>query len=508
MTTARPVSDPPPAPPSLRPTLHAEVAGTRARVRVGGPAGSFAFEIDVGRRPVARMEQGERCPWSMVRGLPISLGGVFLAALQVAREAMHACGGWGPDETELARAFCLALRGVACELADACDPDARRLALRFRPGMRFEVYRRLVGDRTGRVAQLASCAPGTLLFALALLERRDAVSRRAGRGLLRDVVRGRPLDRALDACLELWEAAGCALASETDDAGLRTNRPWVHFADASEAQRRILCGKQRLLVRRAGFLVAPTLLWLPPPVAFLPEDVPAKAQANARWFRTMKGSDVCLHAQPPEAVRRGLSAFLSANSEALRRVYRPARLLMPFLAAGPRVLARRSSVPGVLEDQRRWQATRDAARLVAHAVGIASDRVIAGPTTDVALPPGPPGMVGKNVVIRQIATVRELSRFGARIRNCLGNPQMGYLVDALKGRSAIYEARIAGAPLAVRLVLDGGCFSISGAAGLANREPTSEEMRVLRRWVDGLEERRSPPDLLSRVDAGDRPAPP
>jgi hypothetical protein len=71
----------------------------------------------------------------------------------------------------------------------------------------------------------------------------------------------------------------------------------------------------RLLVRKAGRLVTPALLLRPPPLAFVPEEVPGAPEPNAAWYGAMASHDGIISAAVAggEALGRRLARALSRH---------------------------------------------------------------------------------------------------------------------------------------------------------------------------------------------------
>ena len=162
-------------------------------------------------------------------------------------------------------------------------------------------------------------------FAFALLENR---ARAVGERLLSNAINGALLDRAIDEALEGWYLTQMRTLDAPDSATDPHALPWRRLAEASIDERLRLLKQQRLLIRRAGPMVPPTLLWLPPPLALVPEDVPRPVRANARWFRVMKTRLETQSVQRlPQARHEQLARFLSRHAQA---VFRRARRRRPL----------------------------------------------------------------------------------------------------------------------------------------------------------------------------------
>jgi hypothetical protein len=180
-------------------------------------------------------------------------------------------------------------------LIGTLQPERLRVCRRFAQGLRWPVYVALAADPSGRLGQLAAAMPGMLAFALTQGRRGDAQAQAAARAFREAVLRGEPLRRALPPLLEDWAAFGARRGQATLRMRHSRNRPETLFAlshsPAEDRARRIR--EQALLLRRARPGIAGTLLWLPPPIVFAPEDLPTGSRPLARWFKLMKGTVTC-----------------------------------------------------------------------------------------------------------------------------------------------------------------------------------------------------------------------
>ena len=395
--------------------------------------------------------------WSMSRGLPFDYGpDPFTRILRWANYLLTKPPKGSPASST---ASCKTLNhldiqvaGLACAAAERCEPRARAVARRFSPRDRLRVYGAIVNDASGRVGELALTAPGALLFALAL-EHRSASGNAASRRFLADVAAGRKLKTAVDEVVSAW-APG-------------------------PAQERIL-GEQRLLVRRAGPLVPSALLYSPPPLSFVPEDIPRSAGANAVWYRVVKSLDRLLvgHEATAESPLVALSRFLSANAvELRRRTPRTTQLrstienLATWVVTTGSTVGRRATVGAVLSRCNAWLdgVENEARSAPARALGDAP--LAPPPFADVAI---------EGFRICALRTAADLCREADEMDNCLAS-RWG---DALRGSSAFYSATIDGRRLSVELIFNGIRWDLGAIKARSNTPPTDREGDLVSAWLE------------------------
>ncbi len=406
---------------------------------------------------------------------------------------------------ELARAY-QTLDEAARLVTQACDPAALAVARRFHPLARTFVYRALVGDASGRVAQLAACCPGALLFAAALSFAPKL--RRVVPELVRGIVAGEPLPRILDAAVGAFFALEACEAAEAGVA-LRLRPGWFAPREFRGHARRTPRAALRLLVRRAGPLVCPLHLSVVAPPFFAPEDIPASAWRNHHWYQFMKDATLlCAERGVPE----GTWSFFSRNAASLlihawaARRRRP-QVDDPWAAALAYARATndwptRSTCPaGWFAKALSAIHDRDA-RSAAHRLGNLLDRlrklelgeVVA--IESLAAQPGwrknvgpafapldTSGAIVPGVELRSVRNTLELAAKGARLRNCLAT-RCGRL---LEGGAWLVAGRVLGQPVAIELARVGdGSFVIQEARGQGNRPLTEAEGKLVVRWVKAL----------------------
>ncbi len=368
--------------------------------------------------------------------------------------------------------------------ADICVPAMRRLALRFPFHLRFLVYTRLVDDTTGRLAQLVSSCPGALTFAFGL----EALRRQYGPGvqtasrrLLSDVVAGRKLDATLDDALEALASGAeemCATAPVPDPVWLRV----VTMADG--AGRADLLRRHRLLIRRAGPMVASTNLLLPAPIAFALEDIPRPVRENARWFTVVKCSRLLLtHSNQEDPERRlRFCAFVSKNAAALATV-RGFDMMKSAIGAFHDYVIATNRWPGPRTNPQRFIEE-------AHAWHERMTRVDVNTVVCNGVLPPPPvesWSVG-NVEVNPVTTVKALIEEGRSMRNCV----LARLSSVREGASYIFHASIDGSAVTVEIRPNREGWKIVEAKAFANKEITREQRAALRKWEEELVSERVP----------------
>jgi hypothetical protein len=350
----------------------------------------------------------------------------------------------------------------------------RTVALRFQPHVRRWVYGRLIEDSTGRLVQLATTCPGALIFAFALDQAGRGWSSDvadAGARLLADAIAGRRLDRVLAHAVEAW-----AVGVERAAGSARPVDPvWDRMAWAFGPERERLLAQQRLLVRRAGPMVVIAHLFLPPPIAFAPEDIPRPVRDNARWFSVVKCSPVLLTAPTGEGRERlhGVSAFVSRNAASLARPGRRRRArtvvarLVEYAAATNRWPVRGTNANRYIEEIE----VRRAQIAAAQALGALESR-------DLPEPPKGTWRDGRDEIV-PITRGDALIREGGRMGHCVVAATERAV---FRGWSAVYHATIDCQPMTIEIRRLPAGWRIAEAKGFANREPTDAEWSVLRRW--------------------------
>jgi|GEM_PF-1766302 len=439
-----------------------------------------------------------RQDWSMARGIPMAAGRAPDLFAQIASWVHNEIYTRNAEERRLARrcspaayeaARCTMrqlfarLRSLAVHAAECCDPAARTLALRFPVHLRFPVYQRIVQDGSGRIAQLATTCPGALGFALALMSRNGAA---IGERLLSDVIAGRRLNPLLDEAIEAW-AAGIVEQAAADMVGGANNPVRRRIAQANTAESARIRAAQRLLIRRAGPAIYGAHLWLPPPIAFAPEDIPRATRANAAWFRVTKAHSTTLVAdgEPDAALRFAIARFASCHAPAIWSLRRHSVSvrgeiieLRDYLAASRRFPSTRTDPQALIRASRYWHAEIDRVAGVDSEGGELDPAILDEPFPEPPLPAwSRPG-----AEVRHIATARELIAEGRGMMHCVASR----LREIIAGRCAIYHAEVRGRSLTVEILRRDYGLVLGDFKGIANREPTKTERDALIPWLVGV----------------------
>lgn len=453
----------------------------------------------------SRAPRGVNAMWAMTRGVPVlPTTDVFVYALDWVQrrlvrlhrddDARAALGDSAEARAQIARL----VREAACVAVDRCDQGARTIAMRFKPHLRLRIVARIVGDPSGRLAELATSCPGALVFALALMEHQGApASVASGERLLADVVAGRKLTAAIDdACVGWLDAVPACLRARRDPIEqhlvtvmgvapavaalqfLESERTWARALDPA-ARARVLAD-QRVLIRRAGPQVHTRALWLPPPLVLIPEDIPSQVRANARWFRTMQLHRVTrTHADrmAPVAQLR-LVQFLSRNAVALARGPRPLQrawiddLLDTARATGrwPSRSSRLEHVQALVAD---WHARQPAVR------GAGADRAaallvpLAAPRFDHVMLDG---LLG--VQLAPIGDVGTLLAEGATMNHCVHTRHDA----AMRGTALVFAGTVRGERVTVELVRVGDQWHLGDHRCRGNQLPSPPALEAIRVW--------------------------
>jgi hypothetical protein len=456
-----------------------------ARLHPRAPAG-IVIEVTGGSRRTA-----VEC-WSMVRGIAMHTQRdvMYRALYWTRRELIEAPvadhGGGAATRQMLLRELSAVIRAAAIAATDRCDPESRRLSLRFLPHLRFRVYRRLVADPTRRLAEIASSCPGALIFALGLIEHSRSGTQDAGERLLGDVIAGRKLATALDDAVCAWLAV---LAG--DERLLETAPRLIRGVPAQRArdpkERELIRLHQRLLVRRATTQTRTTDLWLPPPLGLVPEDVPRAVRANARWFDVMKAHPLTLESLEHITMGQqiGVSRFLSRNIDSVfeRRAVTRSRIqeLVDYARATRRWPTRDSDPARVLRDQLDWHdqvVHEDLAALFGG--GPTRLRELPSSTLQLAAPRFQPEDIQlAEVDLQPIASSGELFKEGKHMQHCVATR----VEAAVAGSALVFRGTVHGQRVTVELVRESGVWTIGDFRCAANRLPKSRATRAIRAWA-------------------------
>jgi len=380
------------------------------------------------------------------------------------------------------------LSDTAVFAAGMCEPAARRLALRFAPHTRFWLYSQLVGAPGPYLAQTWGTHPGVALLAYALHENASEPGD-AWDLLLRDVHRGRSLRHALGAALERW----FSVATAEYDPDAEVDAPWMRMRQASGAQRSRLLADQRLTVMRAGPQVPTMKIWQPPPLGFVPEDIPKAVRANAAWFRAAKSHAAMLgrvrEISPGDG--RRLARFASKHAAELAAAARARGLrvshmtgeIVDYCRAEGRYPDRASSAEKILTASSRWHREVAVAEDLARTLGW---NELWGDQPALDTPLLPPPWSGKDgasappgLVVEQIADLRGLVDEGRRMQHCVAS-RAG---SAMEGGSWFFSARFKGEPLTIEVRGSPGRWRVAELRRFANGRPSNAEHRAVSAWL-------------------------
>lgn len=460
--------------------LWIEAGATSLTLRVAAvafPERSYAVRVTaLGEPSIAADDPDSR--WGLWRGLPRGYWrDPFWIATRRAHEWLFSDAPPRPEagfRTRCMREVYAMCRSAAVRAADLCDPGARAIAMKFLPHARWYVYRAVVRDRSGRVAQLAQCCPGAVMFAYALHEHGvDAGDGPADQSLLADAVAGRSLRRVLDRAVDAWLFAletRCALPRPHDLvwAGIRGGA-----VDVAEAAR-----LQRLLVRRACTRVPTTVLWLPPPAGIAPDDMPRGVRPRASWYRAVKAAAVlgALRELTPGDQAR-LASFASVHGATLHERGRRRRssvtaLLGQILDAflpDRAVPCRGSSLERVLAETAAWHRQQ-----ADTCDGLHDDT----PLPITALP----SWRDDDFEAHAIGSIAELVREGRAMRNCVASR----LSEALTGNAVYYHAVHGRERATLEVSYAGDAWTLTEAAGFANAELTGHTLIAAARLVAAI----------------------
>ncbi len=344
---------------------------------------------------------------------------------------------------------------AAARAVQACEPSHRDMALRFAPRTRFFVYRLLVADNTGRVAQLVESVPG-LITALSQLYTVGAPLEEMR--LVQDVVNGRRRRDIVNDAVRRW---------------------WRMFGDPS-AERSRAAPIQRGLWLRASAGIPASMLTMTPPPGIALTDVPPDHAQQRSWWAIVSALTNDRRAQGlPVAARGRLAGFLSAHAAELHRIAGEHHLddvglvgeVMDYVMQNrARPPCRRSCPRRVLDDVRAWH---ERAWLYA---GI-------GPHADIPLPPGPCVQdVVRGLRVEALGTSADLAREGQAMRNCVASQ----VHDALRDGMFFYHGRFEEERLTIAIQQAGGTWVLSEVASFANRPPSVAADAAVRRWITKL----------------------
>ena len=470
-------------------SLHVEARPGEAVLRLSG--GSRVRTVRLNARPDFPAVRHRWQPWGM-RGNLTSAGlrGDAVASLwrSCERAAYGASSAGGSALLQPAEA---ALRSALHGVMDCFDEPLVEVARRFHASARWAAYQAMASDRTGRVRQLAESAPGMLAFALAHARKADKAGAAAAARFLEDIVAGLPLRRAAAPLLQDWWNFG------TQRSRWMLGQSDRHlFTPEDEARR---CGHQRVLLQRAHPCVQPDLLWLPPPLVFVPEDVPEDRVDQERWFGVMKGGPCTLFHWPPGRRMENQEGFVSWMSRtAISTMGRPSRQALTvalYLRDTGQVLRRETNALRFYQELSRWIWQRHPAyqrvdawqvrmrRLAAKHPGQACTTPEGHP--DIALPALFPPCSDRGLELNPLLRASAVQHEGLEMAHCVGT-----LVErAAAGELFLFSVRLGEERLTLEILGPAGNPTRGQFLGRQNRPPSPAAQAALDRWWKAVEPR-------------------
>lgn len=485
--------------------LHLRTAGRSAEVRLRcdtDAPGAAELKLHVALAPVflvsTQSDAVAPLHWGLSRqGLLSDPRDFFGYALRwsVARLGWQVPRGWArPIKTVMTQL----LREVAGALSDLLTPPLRAATLRFPLGRRAVVYGHLRREERGWFRQALRAVPGAVLFALALAQYQE--TEEAGVRLALDLKDGRRLDAALAAAISSWRAALVPWARSRSSFNDSARRAFAAAAYGAVGGGAELERVQRLLVRRAGPMVEPSLLLLPPPARLVPEDIPGESRPNADWYQVMKVPGATMvavgHGQPAGHCH-AFAAFASCNTRVLRAAP-PGIALETWLCELSAVLHAQGRSPARSTDASALVASIDVDALrrrdppevlrFIHPLDRIPEAVEL--VEELETPAPPPGDIllcrcsfrewkGESIEVRQLTTLRELRAEAARQHNCVES----YAGEVSEGDTMVFTVQVRGKPLTLALVRRLGRLFVSEFKGFANRRASKAEWTALGSWL-------------------------
>jgi hypothetical protein len=518
--------------PPRRFEVTAAVRGGFGRVEINGPFEGRSFRLEIRLTSPVQLKTRTRCgtedpdpsdapetlQWSMVPPTRGDAGGddVFERLIEHAEHQVRSFfeafeRPWGPGGLALLETRDR-VRRAARALLSQCDQRALRLSSRFHRTARWHVYGAIVQDQTGHVARLARSCPGALLLASALI--REGAPKAAD-AILREAARGRPIPDVVSVAVEGWEGVRRQL-DETEE-----------WPERSVNERCRDAAAQSLLLQRASSLVDPAHLLACPPPAFEMEDIPARADWNAEWFKVMAGASRAL--SWAGGAKKPLGAFVASHHRAVRgearrhpsrppddcspgdEVHQLVLRLVRFGRATGQPPSRDSDPLRALADARRLEDEDSPAaaklerllgRLPALDLGpVAAVRALGSPVrwcsmANLQLPAWPhDGVAVSGVRVTHLRTVAELAGELADRQFYLHPP----LEEIMEARLYVFLVRAGGSRLTVSLrpqLIDG--YEIVEVRRAGDRRPFRAELAAVSRWLDAVNARaRGAPDARS-----------
>lgn len=414
---------------------------------------TFALELEVAGLPRCHIHEGSalhhseyETPWALTEQPDPQIGPFGFAATWALRRLLGAS--QQADTWRLPRAVVAleqAFTRFGAAAVSACDPEARAVALRFHPELRFWIYQQVL-QHGERVAQCARVCPGVLMLGWLLARSND---RRGVADLLERIVAGVRLRPLIAAAVHACAASG-AVAVDRD----------LHL--------------YRVFVRRAPAMLRPTLLAREPALGVELSDIPGGERERAIWYQAVaEMAAVHPHRELSPQHRARLTGFVSRNAVALWQDAelnnRPLTTLLAELAdyasqPGHRVPSRARPVDAVLLDCSHWHVQ---GCLVAH---LPDDMPLARCRL---LPPDGPNEA------TQLLTVGELRVEGSTLQHCVAS----LAESCAEGTIFIYAATFCGERVTIAIAPRGDDLEVVEISRRRNGPPSHATRRAILDWV-------------------------
>lgn len=419
----------------------------------------------------------------------------------------------------------LDIRNIAVLAAERLSEPHKKEALKFPTKNRLDIYYLLLADKTGRLIQLIDAYPGVLIFAAALAKR-DRLSKKIAKQLIRSIIAGDKLNASIDKAVYAWAKLAPYYSSMTGKymgvgffyvnqmmqrdeymsfanlyQRVQADRSEIYRYNLYRRDRKRKAGKflpaysdypegsytwngvdknnkerliaQRILIKKAKTAVAPNALWLPAPLSFEPSDIPENIRENALWFRVMRRSHRLFTDNVAEetAMRMALSSCLSKNYKFAKRRFSVNRLF-DYLLFINKLPARASNIQRLVKESKDWH------RMFGNIPRLAIKKYINEPLY--CLPTFDDGRVS----ITPIAHFRALALEGANMYHCVAS-RIDY---AVQRQRAYAHALIDEEALTVEVLIDQTPIQLGEVRGKANKEPTMQALDALQQWIKCLNE--------------------
>jgi hypothetical protein len=227
-------------------------------------------------------------------------------------------------------------------------------------------------------------------------------------------------------------------------------------------------------------MVPPTLLWLPPPIAFAPEDIPKKVRQNAHWYKVMKSSGVTQNpgVENERRYRIALSHFASKNAAEFPKSQRRSRTwnletVLDFCRAVGRFPSRQTRASQLIKEARTWH------RRLLEQKPLHSEIDLLLPQLEIET------KLDSNFKVRPLVSSKMLKEEGMEMRHCVSSR----IQQARTGEWFYFSIHEGNLRLTVELRKLPDGLVITEMKGHANRFPTLAENSQVQAWVQDMNQR-------------------